>query len=127
MIFRGITLVVWLLLIYYFSSQMSLGGSTNPNWMFYLERKGAHVFEYTVLTFLTYRFFSWSLLAKKHALHIAVLFAFCYAVSDELHQTLVMGREGKFTDVLIDSLGIVITFSFLAFKQRNKNHETKLD
>ena len=37
----------------------------------------------------------------------AVAVSVAYAVSDELHQTLVTGRHGSPVDVLIDSVGIV--------------------
>ena len=40
----------------------------------------------------------------------AALFAFLYAVSDEIHQLFIEGRAGKVSDVLVDSVGIVIAF-----------------
>ena len=48
------------------------------------------------------------------------LFCFSYAVSDEFHQTFVIGRDGNFMDVLIDSggvlFGIIISYALLFLK-----------
>lgn len=71
-------------------------------------RKAAHFFEYFVLgvlailtanTFNKYKFFNRAVLAT----------AFCvlYAISDEIHQHFVLGRACRFTDILIDSSGII--------------------
>ncbi len=75
----------------------------------YLERKGAHVFEFFVLTMLAYNAFraffpkdrSGSLLGLSGAL------AFLYAFLDETHQMFVPFREGKLSDVGIDGIGIM--------------------
>ena len=64
-------------------------------------RKGAHATEYAVLAFLI-------LLAmdrKKWAVSFAI--TTLYAVSDEIHQLFIPGREGKVMDVLIDSMGAI--------------------
>ena len=61
-------------------------------------RKIAHIFEYTVLFLLWQRALkNW----KK-----AIVISFVYALTDEIHQGLVPTRDGKITDVFIDSLGI---------------------
>lgn len=36
---------------------------------------------------------------------LCILICFIYACTDEYHQTFVLGRNGQFTDVLIDTLG----------------------
>lgn len=46
-----------------------------------------------------------------------------YAISDELHQTLVPGRSGQISDVLLDSVGVVVGCSLImltviVFKRR---------
>ena len=41
-----------------------------------------------------------------------ILLAFVWAVSDEIHQLFVSGRQGKITDVLIDLLGILLAVWF---------------
>lgn len=69
-------------------------------------RKLAHVTEYALLTAL----WCWALAPslRRRALPAAVLIAFLYACSDELHQTFVDGRHGTPVDVAIDSVGIAI-------------------
>jgi VanZ family protein len=36
---------------------------------------------------------------------VTVVFVFFYACSDEIHQLFVLGREGAFRDVIIDTVG----------------------
>ena len=48
----------------------------------------------------------------------AVLFAFLYAVSDEIHQLFVAGRAGKVSDVVIDSVGIGVAFVIVTFLKK---------
>jgi VanZ family protein len=44
-----------------------------------------------------------------------------YAMSDEIHQLFVTGRSGQFTDILIDSCGIIIGIIIvIAFNQLRK-------
>lgn len=65
-------------------------------------RKTAHFLEYLilgVLIFLTFREF------KIDNIYLMILFCFLYACSDEIHQLFVVGRDGNFIDVLIDTLG----------------------
>lgn len=65
-------------------------------------RKTAHFLEYLilgVLIFLTFREF------KINNIYLMILFCFLYACSDEIHQLFVVGRDGNFIDVLIDTLG----------------------
>lgn len=80
----------------------------------YPVRKGAHLTEFAVLGFLLLLCISswagngqnsytgmrpagWSLLAGA-----------AYAASDEIHQLFVPGRSCQFTDVLIDSTGVLL-------------------
>jgi VanZ family protein len=62
-------------------------------------RKIAHAGEYAVLGALLLRATS----APLPAIALGVL----YAVSDEVHQTFVPGRQGSARDVLIDAVGVV--------------------
>src|SRR3989344_5335768 len=41
---------------------------------------------------------------------IVIILSLLYAILDELHQSLVPGRDASFGDVLIDSFGIVFSF-----------------
>jgi VanZ family protein len=89
--------VIWAALIFAVSSIPSLGTGLGV-WDLVL-RKLAHVSEYAVLGFL---------LARVVAVAPALLIGVLYAVSDELHQTFVAGREGAPRDVAIDALGVAI-------------------
>lgn len=72
----------------------------------FLVRKAAHVAEFASLCV-----WACSLLLSygvRAARPMGALFTALYAASDELHQLLVPGREGKVTDWLFDCLGAVI-------------------
>jgi VanZ family protein len=69
-------------------------------------RKLAHFSEYFALTALWW----WALrtqIGGRRSLLPAVVIAFGYAITDEIHQTFVNGRIGTPRDVLIDSAGIL--------------------
>lgn len=91
----------------------------------FLVRKAAHVTEYMVLTLficLGLRV-GFRLNTKKTMIFMGVI-AVLYAASDEIHQLFVNARSGKFTDVLIDSIGIVIAiavYALIMFVRRRKS------
>jgi VanZ family protein len=64
-----------------------------------LLRKAAHLTEYAVLGALLVR-----ALRELPALVAGV----AYAVSDELHQTVVAGRTGALLDVAVDATGVLL-------------------
>ena len=78
------------------------------NVMQHLVRKTAHFTEYALLGLLI-RFClqSWIGNRKKHLLPAAWIFGTLYAVTDELHQLLTDGRAGQWTDVVLDSSGVL--------------------
>ena len=90
-----VPVVLWAAVIFAFSSVPSL--STELGTWDLILRKLAHLAEYAILGALLYR----ALRRPGVAIAIAAL----YAVSDELHQTLVEGRVGAPLDVGIDTLG----------------------
>ena len=73
-------------------------------------RKFAHFTAYAILGFLWYHtlFFAPGGFFNNKRRIIGFTFAPCvlFAVTDEYHQTLVDGRAGRFTDVIIDSAGV---------------------
>ncbi len=97
--------VVWAGVIFYFSSIPYL--KTNLEYDFFL-RKIAHILEYSVLTFFLYRAFkgSFDMNALRLFMYPAAL-SFLYAISDEVHQYFVKGRNCCFQDTLIDTIGIL--------------------
>jgi len=81
-------------------------------------RKGAHVAEYAILMLLVWRALHrpirndprpWIWPHGIQALVVVVI----YAVTDELHQAFVPGRQGSPWDVLIDSAGAFLALLFL--------------
>jgi len=127
----------WMALIFFFSSQTggeSAGLSTrvvdllapvlpalDPAALGTLVRKAAHVSEYAVLGALLAwawpREARWPLLAP-------LLIGIGYAVSDEVHQLFVPGRAGQVSDVLIDTVGVLIGIAVVAgFRRRRERAE----
>jgi len=103
-------LILWMAVIFVFSAMPgTVSGSAMPfNQL--LERKGAHIFEYLVLFLLAFNAFRLAYPRERSGFQtmLAVTFSLLYAFSDETHQLLVPGREGKLSDVGIDTIGIVI-------------------
>lgn len=72
-------------------------------------RKAAHMSEYAVLAFLIYIPLLLNIRFKKTYEYFIVTILVCliYAAADEIHQLFVPGRDGRITDVMIDSIGSV--------------------
>jgi len=96
-------------IIFYFSTQQTaeIIPETVPHFIFF---KSLHILEYATLAILVF----FALLKNKPT----IIFAYLYALSDEIHQTFVAGRSGRFKDTFIDLLGIII--GLLILKQLRK-------
>jgi VanZ family protein len=90
--------VAWAALIFAFSSVPDLGTGLG-GWDLVL-RKIAHAAEYAVLGAL--------LLRATGRAGLAFTLGVAYAVSDEIHQSLVPGRLGSPLDVAIDAAGVAV-------------------
>jgi VanZ like family len=90
--------VAWAGLIFTLSSIPDLGTGLG-GWDLVL-RKLAHTAEYAVLGLLLFR-------ALENA-WAAFLLGAAYAVTDELHQAFVPGRQGAPLDVAIDAAGVAV-------------------
>jgi VanZ family protein len=98
--------VVWMLLIFAFSSQPTLPQAPSPL-VDLLLKKGGHMAGYAVLLVLWWR--AWRTRSPTWlALIISWLLTLSYAVLDEYHQTFVPGRHGRIEDVLIDTGGMLL-------------------
>jgi len=93
----------------------------------FIVRKCAHLTEYAVLAVLFWR--GWRKPLRKDArpwrsadAGFAVLFVAVYAASDEIHQLFVPHREGKITDVMIDTMGAVVGLFLLWLVGRLSRH-----
>lgn len=98
-IIRLLPALIWMAFIFYLSS-LQTTGITGTKSQRFLILKTFHLIEYAVL--VIFLFF-----ALKKYLPSSIA-AYVFALTDELHQTTVPGREGKFEDTLIDILGIII-------------------
>jgi VanZ family protein len=110
---KYVSLVIWLAAIFYLSNQSLKIFAGFDVWTFII-RKIAHMFEYAVLALLIFRILRQT--EKKHIYwDIAWVFIFTvlYAISDEYHQTFIPGRVGIYTDVLIDSVGALVSCWFI--------------
>lgn len=101
--------LLWAGLIFWFSSQPVLPRLTEPLLEF-LWKKAAHFLIYSGLYFWLW----WGSLVSGQTIQtkftmlrslIILLFIAFYAVSDELHQSFVAGRNPALRDVLIDVAG----------------------
>jgi Predicted integral membrane protein len=70
----------------------------------FIVRKCAHFLEYMVLSLLAFNVFKLYFNIRR-VIFVTVVFVFFYACSDEIHQLFVLGREGAFRDVIIDTVG----------------------
>ena len=74
---------------------------------------------------------AWQIKWKKLIVY-QFLLAFVFACTDEFHQLFVPDRSGKFTDVLIDSVGItvgvlIVYFVVTIISKRRKVKELKAE
>lgn len=108
---------LWMLLIFFLSSQSDLGGMAWPPILMAL-RKSGHIIEYAVLGLL----FGKALISTWRARNgyetptrtllmrvwwIGVALSALYAISDEYHQSFVPQRGAHFADILIDTLSAI--------------------
>lgn len=70
-------------------------------------RKTAHAAEYAVLGILIWQIFLAYEKKERRYMISCVLVGAAYAATDEFHQLFVPGRSGRFTDVMIDTCGII--------------------
>lgn len=81
--------------------------------LYLITRKLAHFGEYALLAALWWRALI-TKVSQRRALAGAFAIAVLYAMTDELHQTLVSGRAGRPLDVGIDAAGALTAVVFIA-------------
>ena len=81
--------------------------STDLNPIF---RKFSHAFVYLILAILVANALNISKVKKVFI--FTILICILYAASDEIHQLYIPGRSGEFRDVMIDTFGALIGYSF---------------
>ncbi len=120
-------LILVCICIFLFSNQPGVESTKLASNLFV--RKLGHFSEYAILGFFAFAYFSNIFQTGREKIQletsffISFLFCFSYAVSDEFHQTFVIGRDGNFMDVLIDSggvlFGIIISYALLFQRKYN--------
>lgn len=119
-----IPVIVWMLVIFWFSSRNGEESGLQSGillsllqWVGFSEkwlgsddfiwviRKLAHFTEFFILGVFVFRI--------GLSFWTAFLTIFLYALSDELHQYFVPGRQAAFLDVCIDSLGGILSLSLM--------------
>lgn len=140
-IFFGILLVIWLCVIFFFSSQpgeVSLKQSDtiiykitdvvskkdeetkkdiSLKWTF-LVRKTAHFLEYFILGLIIYLVLDTR--GIKYIIISSVILTILFASLDEIHQIFVVGRTPKIFDICIDTLGSCTAIMCASFIKKNK-------
>jgi VanZ family protein len=102
-------------LIFVVSAQPKLPHAPDPVWDLLL-KKAAHAIEYGVLYLLL-----WQALDRRRPFAaLAWTLTVLYAASDEFHQTFVPGRNGRWIDVVIDSVGASVA-AFVAWTSVRRN------
>jgi VanZ family protein len=106
--------------IFYFSSQQTTGVPGTYSERFVI-LKSFHLIEYALLGIMLFIAFT----KYKSAL----ITAYLYACTDEIHQLFTPGRTSKFTDTLIDLFGIslgLLTIKYIILPLWRKYRYTKL-
>lgn len=97
--------VLWMGVIFFLSSQPVLPGASTF-WQDFIFKKLAHISVYAVLYFLWYRAIRTE--NAKVKILIPFILTLAYAISDEIHQSFVLGRTATVRDVGYDTLGMVL-------------------
>ena len=141
-----VLLIFWLLIIFAFSNQNGTISGGNSGSLIYSTlniiynifniskeniyevlsiihnpiRECAHVFEYFVLAFLTYKTLK-SFNIKENKYIITILFCFLSASLDEIHQLFIDGRSFEYYDILMDTLGSTLMLLNINIFSRKNN------
>jgi VanZ family protein len=101
---RAIAPLALMALIFYLSSQEQVGPDLPA-----FTRVIAHLTEYALLATL----WAWALWPAmgRRALYVAATISLLYAITDEIHQSFVPGRDADPLDVLVDAVGIATALS----------------
>jgi len=111
---RWLPALLVMLIIFWFSSQPD-GSLPDFNNFEYLVKKSAHMIVYGILSLSYLYAFS------NRNYKLSWLLAVIYAVTDEYHQSFVMGRTSSVTDVLIfDNIGALLALSLHYWRYKDE-------
>lgn len=103
-IIRFIPAIIWMGIIFYFSSRQTSGIGGDSYWLRFLILKSFHIIEYCLL----FLFVAFGFKFKLNL--ISIIISYLYGCTDEFHQTFIPGRTGRFRDTFFDLSGILIGF-----------------
>ena len=87
---------------YFIANKINIINTDN---LIFIIRKMAHITEYLILGILLFNVLKDYNIINTKLVIITIIFCFTYAISDEVHQLFIQSRSGKFSDVLIDTIG----------------------
>lgn len=115
-----ILVIIWMMLIFIMSSFNANDSSNQSNFIVnilvsifnihnidilsLIVRKLAHLTEYAILGVLVYNLTH----SYNQKTYIVLFISTLYAITDEIHQYFVPGRSCQITDIMIDTIGIII-------------------
>lgn len=108
--------IIYCLMIFFLSSQ-STPSRHLPGFLFEMSDKLLHALEYGVLGLLLYRAFKHTF-RPVGSMGLAILGAFVFGLSDEIHQWFVPNRQADFWDLFADTLGAAIVILLWTFITR---------
>ncbi len=121
-ILDGVALLLYCVLIYGLSDQASLPA---PEW-FEHQDKLHHGSAYFIMGLLAWR-------SLRHVIHQPLLLVLCcisfgslYGVSDEWHQSFVVGRQSDVIDWLADTIGVSLAALLMYLRQQRDNNKRQL-
>ena len=142
-----VLLIIWMFIIFNFSNQSAdMSGTTSERLIIKtvetikhtkledqekeklldkyttLVRKCAHFFLYFILAILEFSLLYKAFGLKPMTFIYTIIFCFIYACSDEIHQLFIPGRSGEVLDVLIDTLGSLLSTSIIYFHKKKKSN-----
>ena len=110
--------IAWAGIIFFFSSLQTVPSPQDTILNFVL-KKSAHIFEYAVLYWLTFRAINWEVYETSHKKFLApLIFTLSYAIFDEIHQSFVPNRHAKLYDIGFDLAGSLLAIWRL-YRRRN--------
>lgn len=107
-------LILYCSLIFWLSSKESL----HTPMLFPHQDKIHHMGAYFIMGIFAWRCFNDYLHTKTRIIISSVLFCSLYGLSDEYHQSFVIGRTADVLDWLADSVGAIIAMIFIQFLQK---------
>jgi VanZ family protein len=109
--------VVWMLVIFTFSSKPT-GVASTIDWQDFFIKKFAHVLVFGFLSVLLYRAQRSYGANRKTAIVTSILVAAFYGLTDEYHQSFIGGRTPRLRDVGFDTIGATLSLFTLWYTSR---------